>query len=484
MNTSDLSIVAGRSLLRTWARHLPTIIVAVGIALVFGVLVVPPILVDAQTHSSLACDMFDHLRLINFFIQHPWSIVDFPGYSVSLPGHHILLAWVARALGYMAIDSRTVPIRLLHATFGLVFGLILFLFLYRLRQDDPPKGRLWLILALWISVLPSFYFVHSSVFISTDLPAVTIYLVFLYLIVIHSEATAGIILSATALVFWRQNYAPVVVLPLLTNPDRVYTNPIGPSLTAFLPGALLLFYIFHFGGFAPPNSITEHLPEPFIGVFFPHSILHAFAFLGLVSPIYLMIFSIVVQTAYRSRCTFIAAAVIFLLITVIWIAVPSTFDIEAGRWGSVVWSISQIGPRWGDRSVIVLLLASFGAAFVASLMDLALSRHEIRPILLGMLLYIAGQIVQPLAYQRYVEPVVLMSLALIAAPCVIVRKRWISLFASIFALYSLVGLLRVYDILILPDARGPLLVRPYRIPNLPPCAEPPQIQVPDGAGHL
>jgi hypothetical protein len=100
-----------------------------------------------------------------------------------------------------------------------------------------------------------------------------------------------------------------------------------------------------------------------------------------------------------------------------------------------------------------------------------------------MLLYIAGQIVQPLAYQRYVEPVVLMSLALIAAPSVIVRKRWISLFASIFALYSLVGLLRVYDILILPDARVPLLVRPYRIPNLPPCAEP-QIQLPDGAGHL
>ena len=56
---------------------------------------------------------------------------------------------------------------------------------------------------------------------------------------------------------------------------------------------------------------------------------------------------------------------------------------------------------------------------------------------------------QPLAYQRYVEPVVLMSLALIAAASVVVATWRVTLFASIFALYSLVGLLRIYNIL--PD---------------------------------
>ena len=186
-----------------------------------------------------------------------------------------------------------------------------------------------------------------------------------------------------------------------------------------------------------------------LGGVFPQSILHAFAFLGLVSPIYLTIFSPVVQTAYRSHGTIIAASVISLLIATTWIAVPSTYDFYAGRWGSVVWSLSQIGPSWGNHSLIVLLLGIIGAAFLAPLMHLALSRHEIRPVLLGMLLYIAGQIFMPLAYQRYVEPVVLMSLALIAASSVVVATWRVSLFALSFALYSLVGLLRIYSVL--PD---------------------------------
>jgi len=114
-----------------------------------------------------------------------------------------------------------------------------------------------------------------------------------------------------------------------------------------------------------------------------------------------------------------------------------------------VWGLGQIGPKLSNHSLIILLLGIIGAAFIAPLMHLAVSRNEIRPILLGMLLYIAGQIFMPLAYQRYIEPVVLISLALIAAPSVAVSTWRISLFALMFAVYSLVGLLRIYNIL--PD---------------------------------
>ena len=90
------------------------------------------------------------------------------------------------------IVFREPAIRLLHAMFGLVFSLVLFLFVYRLRRDDPHQRRLWVTFALLISVVPSFYFVQASVFLSTDMPAATIYLVFLYLITFHSQATAAI----------------------------------------------------------------------------------------------------------------------------------------------------------------------------------------------------------------------------------------------------------------------------------------------------
>jgi hypothetical protein len=431
-----------------------------GTTLVFCALVVPPILIDAQNNSSLACDMVrSHLPQLNFFIQHPWNFVNYPGYSVSLPGHHILLGWAAKFLGYMAVDSATVPIRLLHAAFGLVFSLAFFLFLYRLRAIGSQQTRLWMTFALWISVVPTFYFVQSAVFITTDLPAMTICLFFLYLTVFHSQAIPAITASATALVFWRQSYAPVLVAPLIANPGRVRANLIGPFLlTLAVPGMLLLFYITQFGGFAPPNSILERVPEPLIQIswnsmglpavgVYPQSMLHAFAFLGLISPVYLTIFSPVIQTAYRSNGTVIAASVIILLIAITWITVPSTLDDFAGRWGSVIWSLSQIGPRWGNHSLIILLLAIIGAAVMAPLMHLAVSRNEIRPVLLGVLLYFAGQIFMPLAYQRYIEPVVLMSLALIAAPSVVVPRWRVSLFALIFAFYALVGLLRIYNVL-------------------------------------
>jgi hypothetical protein len=313
-------------------------------------------------------------------------------------------------------------------------------------------------LALWISVVPSFYFVQSSIFISTDIPAATIYLVFLYLIAFHSRTIVATSLSAAALVFWRQSYAPVLAASVFANTDRLRSTPVGPLLlTLALPGVILSFYIFEFGGLAPRNSIVEHLPDPVLQIgwkglnfgVFPQSILHAFAFLGLVSLIYLTILITGVQAAYRTNRTIIVGSVASLLVAVVWVAVPSTFDLDAGRWGSVVWSLGQIGPIWGNRSLIVLLLGIIGAAFMASLMHLALSRDETRPVGLGMLLYIAGQILMPLAYQRYIEPVVLISLALIAASTVTVAGWRMSLFASIFALYSLAGLLHIYGML--PD---------------------------------
>jgi hypothetical protein len=428
----------------------------VGSSFVFGALVVPPILFDVRTHRSLDCDMVDfHLPLINFFIQHTWNLVDYPGYSVSLPGHHILLAWAARTLGYVAVDSATLPIRLLHAAFVLVFSLLFFLFLYRLRRAYSHETRLWVAFALWISVVQTFYFIQSAISISTDLPAATIYLAFLYLTVFYPQAIAAITVSATALVFWRQSYAPVLGAPLLANPDRIRGRFF---LTLAVPGVMLLFYIIQFGGFAPPNSIVEHVPEPLFRIglnsiglpsfgVFPQSMLHAFAFLGLVSPAYLTIFSDAIYTAYRYKSTVIAASVISLLIATTWIVVPSTFDLLAGRWGSVVWGLARIGPSWGNHSLVVLLLGIIGAAFLAPLMHLAVSRNEIRPILFGMVLYFCGQIFMPLAYQRYIEPVVLMSLALIAAPLVVVSTWRVSLFASVFALYSVVGVLRIYDVL-------------------------------------
>ena len=82
--TKPLSLAVGRTAARARGMTLALVVVT----LLYGALVLPPLLIDLETYTSLSGDMLEyHLPQINFFIAHPWKSVDFPGYSASLPGH-------------------------------------------------------------------------------------------------------------------------------------------------------------------------------------------------------------------------------------------------------------------------------------------------------------------------------------------------------------------------------------------------------------
>jgi hypothetical protein len=426
------------------------------VMVLFTAMVVPPILVDAQMHrplypAGLGSQSFDmvesHLPQINFFIAHPWNLVDYPGVVTSLPGHDILLAWAARLLGYTVIDSKTLPIRLLHALVSGVGAMSLFLFLHRMQCCQHRPARIWMTTALWLSVFPSFYFLQSSIYISTDVPAAALYMAFLYFVIFHPRAIAAPTITATALVFWRQSYAAVLAAPFLAGRDQVLTRLSSPHiLSLVVPTAVLLFYIIQFGGLVPPNAVPiADLRN--VGSLFPQSILHSFAYLGLVLPVYLLIFAGEVRCCYRSPITIRATLALSSLFIILWAVVPSTYNYNAGRWGSILWTLSEYSPHWANHSVLVLFLGIFGAAFTVLLARLAVYHREVRPVVAGMFFYLASQIVVPLAFQRYVEPVILMSLALIAARCVTVPPRRLAMFATVFGFYGLAGLLRIFDLL-------------------------------------
>ena len=426
------------------------------VMLLFTAIVMPPILVDAQMHrplysaglGSLSLDMLgSHLPQINFFIAHPWNLVDYPAVVTSLPGHDILLAWVARLLGYTVIDLKTLPIRLLHALVSGVGAMSLFLFLHRMQCCQHRSARIWMTTALWISVVPSFYFLQSSIYISTDVPAATLYMAFLYFVIFHPRAIAVPTITATALVFWRQSYAAVLAAPFLAGRDQLLTRLSSPHiLSLVVPAAVFLFYIIQFGGLVPPNALPIADLRT-VGSLFPQSILHALAYLGLVLPVYLLIFADEIRSCYRSPITTRAMLALSSLFIILWTVVPSTYNYNAGRWGSIVWTLSRYSPQWANHSFLVLFLGILGAAFTVLLVRLAIDHREVRPVVGGMLFYLVSQIVVPLAFQRYVEPVILMSLALIAAGCVTVPPRRLAMFATIFGFYGLVGLLRIYDVL-------------------------------------
>jgi hypothetical protein len=422
---------------------------ALGAMLLFAAMVVPPILVDAEMHrpiysagpGSLSLDMLEHhLPQINFFIVHPWNVVSYPGLVTSLPGHHIWLAWAARLLGHTAVSSKTLSIRILHALFCWAGSMLFFFFLHRMQSRQGRPVRIWTTTALCLSVAASFYFVQSSIYISTDTPALGLYLVFLYFTIFYPKAIATPTIIAASLVFWRQSYATVLAAPLLAVPNQIPARLLNPIvLSLIIPGAILLFYIIAFGGLVPANAGLA------LGGVFPHSILHAFAYLGLVLPIYLFIFVDTLKATYRSTIAIPTMVALSVLVTVLWISTASTYSYDEGRWGSIVWTLRQYGPQWGSHSLLILFLGLLGAAFAVMLAGLAVDHVEVRIVLLGMFLYLSPQILMPLALQRYIEPIILVSLALIAARCVAITPWRLVIFASAFGVYGLIGLMRIYD---------------------------------------
>jgi hypothetical protein len=423
---------------------------------VFTLLVLPPIVIDVEMHrplysagpGSLSSDMLlAHLPQINYFIAHPLKVVEYPGIVTSLPGHHILLAWVARLLGYDSIDSKTLPIRLVHAFICGLGAVGLFIFLHRMQYFQCRAPSVLMSMVLWISVIASFYFLQSSIYISTDVPAGGLYITFLYLMIFYPQAIAVQTISATALMFWRQSYAPVLLAPFLTERDQILGKLLSQRIVLILvPTTVLLFYFIHFGGLVPANSggPTDILRG--IGGLFPQSILHVLALLGLLLPVYTLIFGKEIVICYRLRSTVSAMIALSSFVVLLWIFTPSNYDYEAGRWGSIVWTLSKYSPHWANHSVLILLLDVLGVTFIVFLAWLAANYKGVRPIVVGMFLYLVSQIIVPLAFQRYVEPIILISLALVAAGTVTAPSWRLVIFATIFSFYGLASILRIYNI--------------------------------------
>jgi hypothetical protein len=418
----------------------------VALMLLFAMLVVPPILINAEGPAALAEDMIvAHLPQINFFIEHPSNVLDYPGAVTSLPGHHLLLAWAARLLGYNVIDSTTWAIRLIHAIACGVGAIGLFLFLLRMQYCQHKSKNVLMAAALWISVVFSYYFIQSSIYVSTDVPAISLYMMFIYVVIFHSRSITAPMITGTALVLCRQNYAPVLATPFLVKPHEIFSRLLSPQIvTLIVPALVFLAYILKFGGLVPAQSWAESSRD--IGSLFPQSVLHTLAYLGLILPVYLLLFADEMRVCYGSRISMRAALTLVILVVVLWTLQPSNYDVDSGRWGSIVWTLSTFGPQWGNRSALVLFLAALGSLFTVFLGWLAAHYWEVRPVVFGMLLYLAFEMIVPLAYQRYIEPIILLSLALIAARCVTVSRRRVVLFAMAFGSYGVVGILRIYNI--------------------------------------
>lgn len=113
-----------------------------------------------------------------------------------------------------------------------------------------------------------------------------------------------------------------------------------------------------------------------------------------------------------------AVAIVFVVACGLFLIPPSAYDPDAGRFGGFIWSLARLGPSWGDRSLVMVLLAALGVAAMALFGRSMRGRGHGRELLvltMGLLTLGASLMVNPKSWERYAEVPVVILLPIIAA---------------------------------------------------------------------
>ena len=346
-----------------------------------------------------------HLPQISFFIQHPLSFFDYPATSATTPGHHLLMAWCAKLLGYESVSATSWGIRVLSALFG--HGLIAVIFECGYRLSRRPRWAA-------IAVLPlacSSYVVSASIWVVTDNGALFFFSSCVFVLLFERNRLWLVGLVSALMVLWRQIYLPVVGafgIPFLL-PGRQRRDLVR-GLVATLAGiAIVGAFAWSWGALTP--GTTQVYNEARFQAAVP---LQALALFGLfLFPFGLFFEGVTKELTQAQRLRTIG--IVSVLVLALWLAGPSNYDSEAGRWGSIVWLFAKKTPLIADRSVAVLLLAIIGATGIALMGWRAyFAKDRYAAELQLLMMYLVGYSVQVLAWQRYVEPIMFVTLAVFA----------------------------------------------------------------------
>jgi len=385
-------------------------------ALIWFLALVLPAILLGYNHTPAAVDQnVWHIPQTNHFIEHPSHVFSYPAKSATTPGHHLFLALTAKLYGYSAIDEHTVLVRLINALFGI--GLLVL----ALKITARLSGSMWRALTFTLPLACSMYVLSGAIWIVTDDGALFFYALLLYFFLFHENAAWKAGLAAACLVFWRQIYLPVagamvfkdirlVVSPPLEGGGRGRARAASKLLLAIVPAAIVVAaFVASWGGFQPPefrefNRMTFHAAVP----------LHALALFGLLSVLWLPLLASSL-TGFSRKTLTLAALGSSVVVLSLWLMGPSLYNMEAGRWGSIIWSLAGRLPSWNERSLLLIVLALFGAVVFVLLFAEAIRRKYYPVELIMLALYFLAYSAQVQAWQRYIEPHILLTLAVTAA---------------------------------------------------------------------
>jgi hypothetical protein len=335
-----------------------------------------------------------------------WPAVDFAGDSTSAtsPGYCYMLAGIARVTG-----PRLRMFRLITVGMSTVVLLLL-------CSMFPPKQGL----AAAVAILPlaaSNFFIKSASWVVTDNAALVFVCLALICVLRCNRNVAWAFpagLAATAAMFTRQLHAwlvaPIAWAALTAGGARGGPTPLRSrvlALSALLPPLALLYWLRRsWGGFVP--QAWQKLHSSGIHPACAACALTVFAVLGIFYFLSVDPAASLLRLA-RGREALFGAAVGGLVATIS----KNGMDREAARWGGYFWAIVERAPTLAGRSIPIVAFSILGGGLMGA-MTIRL-RESSGPAkasvwLVSVASWVGACMLNPLAFQRYFEPPVLVFL--------------------------------------------------------------------------
>lgn len=384
-----------------------------------------------------------HFPVINYFLQHGLNRAYPLGLSM-IPGMHVLFSGVATIFGLRSLDWDGVPAFLIQSVGELLFlGAVTAL--YRLACARG-SGSWPLLLPLLCSSIPF----ASWLWPTTDLGPLVAFLCSILVLARTPRLSLASALTYAALVLvaslFRQNYATLGFAYgfyyLINDSAGCRVRPAFSLLCASIPVLASLtaigvaYWLWH--GLTPPTEQWHGSAT----TFHVTTVVHVLAYAGLMCWPVLLLLGISLRQQPREALVILAVAAGLALLTMA--LVPLSYDKEAGRVGSLFWSL--IGPMplspWRYAVLAAVLLSGFLIAL--GIGWLSWQRRFLRPEIAALGLYVASLIVQSQPWQRYIEPQVIICVVLFfgfpprqAATLRVIYAGW-------FSAYILVGLGKAY----------------------------------------
>jgi hypothetical protein len=337
--------------------------------------------------------------------------------SVCAPGYYLILALV-----HKFISSDPLTLHVVNGSFGLAFVMVVFHFAS--RNTSPGTA-----LVLTLPLVCSSYLIERSLWINTD--NASAFFTFVCVGRAAFSCEKGMpngflngIIAAIAVAIRQTNLwlvAPVFLSALAPRGNQMleaecptrfkhsslnWKMLIPASLACALPlSVVLTFWIMWHGPVPLSECALKHA-----GGANPAILTIALSIFGGYGLFFLPVLRGELKTLQLKNRALIATMACSLAMAVIW---PTTYCESAGRYGGTLWELARLTPSLCDRSLVFLPLVLIGGLilflFVRCLFRAGKTRQTTF-VLLSLLSWMICQSANSMAYQRYSEFIVLVTL--------------------------------------------------------------------------